>query len=297
MQSKIGHGCLASLDPLAYKVPSGHRRLFPLITSVVSAVLQAYTAIPHQLSTLIASPSRPLHPLCTPSRPLHPHPRLATLLQVTRNMPSQKSDSSASSTRSIPPEQLIALPSLACSLSSLPQAKSIDGLSLHPSMLAQRNAESQAKVTRISLFCCLSVLNTFFCTVAKGSVEIGHQHQPLTTIRCPCCAYTSTTLTCAGESDAWLRALAARAVPCRQQLSTADDAQTRESLKTVFIGTSLIILFSGKVKNASLKRYLPHRLVFFSSLFRDFAVPTTTLALSPPRPKSYPYALDLALHH
>ncbi|KAI0746683.1 hypothetical protein C8Q80DRAFT_1176706 [Daedaleopsis nitida] len=65
-------------------------------------------------------------------------------------MPSQtqKSDSSASSTKSIPPEQLIALPSFSCSLSSLPQAKSIDGLSLHPSMLAQRNAESQAKLQK-----------------------------------------------------------------------------------------------------------------------------------------------------
>ncbi|PIL27441.1 hypothetical protein GSI_10590 [Ganoderma sinense ZZ0214-1] len=65
-------------------------------------------------------------------------------------MPSQtqKSDSSASSTKSIPPSQLIALPSLACSLSSLPQAKSIDTLPLHPTMLAQRNAESQAKLQK-----------------------------------------------------------------------------------------------------------------------------------------------------
>ncbi|KAH9846404.1 hypothetical protein C2E23DRAFT_853144 [Lenzites betulinus] len=65
-------------------------------------------------------------------------------------MPShtQKSASSASSSNSIPPSQLVALPSLACSLSSLPQAKSIDGLSLHHSMLAQRNAESQAKLQK-----------------------------------------------------------------------------------------------------------------------------------------------------
>ncbi|KAI0777617.1 hypothetical protein BD413DRAFT_706890 [Trametes elegans] len=65
-------------------------------------------------------------------------------------MPSQtqKSNSSASSTKSIPPNQLVALPSLACSLSSLPQAKSIDGLSLHHSMLAQRSAESQAKLQK-----------------------------------------------------------------------------------------------------------------------------------------------------
>ncbi|KAH9919465.1 uncharacterized protein BXZ73DRAFT_80337 [Epithele typhae] len=64
-------------------------------------------------------------------------------------MPSQKSSSSsASSTYSIPPQQLVALPSLASSLCSLPQAKSIDSLSLHPSMLAQRNAESQAKLQK-----------------------------------------------------------------------------------------------------------------------------------------------------
>ncbi|KAI0765048.1 hypothetical protein C8Q74DRAFT_1370914 [Fomes fomentarius] len=71
-------------------------------------------------------------------------------------MPSQtqKSNSSASSSRtssstnSIPPSHLVSLPSLASSLSSLPQAKSIDGLSLHPTMLAQRNAESQAKLQK-----------------------------------------------------------------------------------------------------------------------------------------------------
>ncbi|TFK93436.1 hypothetical protein K466DRAFT_561746 [Polyporus arcularius HHB13444] len=69
-------------------------------------------------------------------------------------MPSQaqKSASSASSrsssSNSTPPDQLISLPSLACSLSALPQAKSIDGLSLHPSRIAQRNAESQAKLQK-----------------------------------------------------------------------------------------------------------------------------------------------------
>ncbi|KAI0075603.1 hypothetical protein K474DRAFT_1708872 [Panus rudis PR-1116 ss-1] len=62
---------------------------------------------------------------------------------------SNSSRSSASSTNSIPPETLIALPSLACSLSSLPQAKSVDGVALHPtSMSAQRAAESEAKLRK-----------------------------------------------------------------------------------------------------------------------------------------------------
>ena len=44
-------------------------------------------------------------------------------------------------------EQLMALPSLSCSLSSLPQARSIGQVSLHPSsMSAQHAAESEAKV-------------------------------------------------------------------------------------------------------------------------------------------------------
>ncbi|KAJ8454867.1 hypothetical protein ONZ45_g17728 [Pleurotus djamor] len=44
--------------------------------------------------------------------------------------------------------KIVALPSLACSLSSLPQAKSINNLSLHPSMYSQRAAESEAKLQR-----------------------------------------------------------------------------------------------------------------------------------------------------
>jgi len=41
---------------------------------------------------------------------------------------------------------LVALPSLSSGLSALPQAKSMDSVSLHPSMYAQRAAESEAKV-------------------------------------------------------------------------------------------------------------------------------------------------------
>ncbi|KAG1880068.1 hypothetical protein F4604DRAFT_1922759 [Suillus subluteus] len=42
-------------------------------------------------------------------------------------------------------DKLVALPSLSCGLSSLPQAKSMDSVSLHPNMYAQRAAESEAK--------------------------------------------------------------------------------------------------------------------------------------------------------
>ncbi|KAI0686442.1 hypothetical protein BC835DRAFT_1420368 [Cytidiella melzeri] len=57
------------------------------------------------------------------------------------------SNSSRSSTSSVAPNTLVALPSLSSSLSSLPQATSIDGIKLHPtSMSAHRNAESEAKL-------------------------------------------------------------------------------------------------------------------------------------------------------
>ncbi|KAF4566179.1 hypothetical protein EYR36_011594 [Pleurotus pulmonarius] len=43
--------------------------------------------------------------------------------------------------------KIVALPSLASSLSSLPQAKSMAHVALHPNMYAQRAAESEAKVS------------------------------------------------------------------------------------------------------------------------------------------------------
>ncbi|KAF8839780.1 hypothetical protein BDN67DRAFT_969528 [Paxillus ammoniavirescens] len=46
-------------------------------------------------------------------------------------------------------EKLVALPSFSCSLSSLPQATSLDGVSLHPSMYAQHAAESEAKLKKV----------------------------------------------------------------------------------------------------------------------------------------------------
>ncbi|KAI0821509.1 hypothetical protein BC629DRAFT_1587765 [Irpex lacteus] len=59
------------------------------------------------------------------------------------------SNSSRSSTSSVAPNTLVALPSLSCALSSLPQARSLDGIAIHPtSMSAQRHAESEAKLRK-----------------------------------------------------------------------------------------------------------------------------------------------------
>jgi len=47
-------------------------------------------------------------------------------------------------------EQLMALPSVSCSLSQLPQARSLEQVSLHPSsMSAQLAAESEAKLRKV----------------------------------------------------------------------------------------------------------------------------------------------------
>ncbi|EPQ51230.1 hypothetical protein GLOTRDRAFT_112471 [Gloeophyllum trabeum ATCC 11539] len=64
----------------------------------------------------------------------------------------QKVDPSKTSSSKINPEQLMALPSLTHALSSLPQAKSLDGVPIHrstyPSMSAQHAAESEAKLKK-----------------------------------------------------------------------------------------------------------------------------------------------------
>ncbi|KAI6157221.1 hypothetical protein BKA82DRAFT_126175 [Pisolithus tinctorius] len=45
--------------------------------------------------------------------------------------------------------KLVALPSLSCALSSLPQATSLASVSLHPSMYTQHAAESEAKLKKV----------------------------------------------------------------------------------------------------------------------------------------------------
>lgn len=185
MDAEIGHGSLASLGPFAYKValPPSH---FPSHHPLASACLTTAQPVPPPVPVTARVVSASFHPRRPPNHTLR-----ATSLRphspVTRTMPSQtqKSESSASSTKSIPPEQLIALPSLACSLSSLPQAKSIDGLSLHPTMLAQRNAESQAKVTFSSSSQTRPCSNPVL-SVAKSTVEICCQCQYSLPIRGSC---------------------------------------------------------------------------------------------------------------
>ncbi|KAL0959282.1 hypothetical protein HGRIS_014550 [Hohenbuehelia grisea] len=65
---------------------------------------------------------------------------------------SCSSSSTTMSSRTQSPDvskpKIVALPSLSSHLSALPQAKSIDSLSLHPNMYSQRHAESQAKLQR-----------------------------------------------------------------------------------------------------------------------------------------------------
>ncbi|KAJ8082455.1 hypothetical protein PM082_008310 [Marasmius tenuissimus] len=43
---------------------------------------------------------------------------------------------------------IVAFPTLSCSLNSLPNATNLQGLPLHPSMYAQRAAESEAKLQK-----------------------------------------------------------------------------------------------------------------------------------------------------
>ncbi|KAG1797413.1 uncharacterized protein HD556DRAFT_1233320 [Suillus plorans] len=66
-----------------------------------------------------------------------------------------------SNSQGVHADKLVALPSLSCGLSSLPQAKSMDSVSLHPNMYAQRAAESEAKVLSSLLATRHSTLNAF----------------------------------------------------------------------------------------------------------------------------------------
>lgn len=60
-------------------------------------------------------------------------------------------NSSTATDKKAVPSNLIAFPSVSSSLYSLPQATSIHNVALHPNMYAQRAAESEEKVSIISL--------------------------------------------------------------------------------------------------------------------------------------------------
>jgi len=55
---------------------------------------------------------------------------------------------SARQNKGVSADRLTALPSLSGGLSSLPQAKSMDSVSLHPSMYANRAAAGEAKLQK-----------------------------------------------------------------------------------------------------------------------------------------------------
>jgi len=78
----------------------------------------------------------------------------------------------SSDSRPIPADTIVALPSLSCSLSALPQAKSINNVSLHPTMYAQRAAESEAKVSHSPPFSFkLSPLIIIVVSAAKSPIK------------------------------------------------------------------------------------------------------------------------------
>lgn len=72
--------------------------------------------------------------------PLPSHP-------LNQHLPPHPSTTTMSSDR-VSRDRLIALPSLSGGLSNLPQANSMGNLALHPSMIASRAAESEAKLRR-----------------------------------------------------------------------------------------------------------------------------------------------------
>ena len=129
------------------KLASRGKQIIPALLTVISTI--AFVPV---LSFLTTSPSC----LCTSARFLFLYitPGLFSLSSfLLRDLRVPLSFRSAMTT--VPPpnaqglraEKLTSLPSLACSLSSLPQATSMDCVSLHPNMYAQRAAESEAKVT------------------------------------------------------------------------------------------------------------------------------------------------------
>lgn len=73
----------------------------------------------------------------------------------------------------------MALPSLSCSLSTLPQARTVEQVSLHPSsMSAQHAAESEAKV-RFHLNPSQSI-GVYSPNVApQSTLKIGHSVSPI----------------------------------------------------------------------------------------------------------------------
>lgn len=75
-------------------------------------------------------------------------------------------------------DKLVALPSLSCALSSLPQATSLDSVSLHPSMYAQHAADSEAKARRSPLVLCVSHLSLAQKSLVQDRVDAPQRSAP-----------------------------------------------------------------------------------------------------------------------
>lgn len=106
--------------------------------SLFLLLVKAYKAV------LLLRLTPPTHP--TQHKPSPPSPHSSSPFETLHIQPIMSTRAPTSSTQRSRAEQLVALPSLSCALSSLPQATSINNVAIHASTLAQRNAESEAKV-------------------------------------------------------------------------------------------------------------------------------------------------------
>lgn len=68
---------------------------------------------------------------------------------------------------------IVSLPSVSCALSALPQAKSLSQVALHPSTLANRNVESEAKVR----FCFLLSYSALIIIQLRKAISVTSQNQ------------------------------------------------------------------------------------------------------------------------
>ena len=82
-------------------------------------------------------------------------------------------------------DKLVALPSFSCALSSLPQATSLDSVSLHPSMYTQHAAESEAKVRSIVPFTDASHSRPAQKGLVQDRID-ATQRRTLTSLRAVC---------------------------------------------------------------------------------------------------------------
>jgi len=109
--------------------------------------------MPLLASPSLLCPSVSLGPLVvslySPPGPSLSSPTPSAILLVQMSTRSHALDASKNATN-LRKEQLMALPSVSCSLSSLPQARSLDHVCLHPSsMSAQHAADSEAKLRKV----------------------------------------------------------------------------------------------------------------------------------------------------